>query len=84
MLVSFHNYDRRLTPAQDNPITSEGYNEEIANLIRELQLVDTIMVNPTPPSPDIRDMAKHLSMAQERLQSQILIEIEQNKTPNVI
>ncbi len=69
---------------QDNPITSEGYNEEIANLIRELQLADAIMVAPVPSSPDIRDMAKHLSMAQERLQSQILLEIERNKAPNVI
>ena len=69
---------------QDNPITSEGYNEEIANLIRELQLADAIMVAPVPSSPDIRDMAKQISMAQERLQSQILLEIERNKAPNVI
>lgn len=71
-------------PAQDNPITSEGYKEEIANLIRELHLVDTITVTPVPTSPDIRDMAKHLGMIQERLQSTILLEIEQNKTPKVI
>lgn len=42
-----------------------------------------MMVTPVP-GPDIRDMAKHLSMAQERLQSQILLEIERNKTSKVI
>ncbi|KAL7434457.1 hypothetical protein ACHAXH_007237 [Discostella pseudostelligera] len=56
---------------KDNPITSEGYNEEIANLIRELQLVD--MMETPVPGPDIRDMAKHL-----------LLEIERNKTSKVI
>ncbi len=40
------------------------------------------MLSPAP-GPDIRDMAKHLNMTQERLHSQILLEIEQNSTPKV-
>ena len=65
----------------DNPISSDGYSEEINSLLRELKL-DVPVLSPAP-GPDIRDMAKHLNMTQERLHSQILLEIEQNSTPKV-
>ena len=65
---------------KDNPISSNGYSEEITSLMRELKL-DVPSLNPAP-GPDRRgDMAKHLSMTHERLHSQILLEIEQNSTP---
>ena len=65
----------------DDPITSDGFSEEITNLIRELNLDFTVASLPSPGKVDMRDMAKHLSMTQERLHSQILLEIEHNRTP---
>ena len=67
---------RLLACIQDNPISSEGYSNEILSLIRELNL--DVPLTPTPP--DIRDMAKHLDRTQERLKSQIILEI-QNVSP---
>ncbi|KAL7548630.1 hypothetical protein ACHAWF_011908 [Thalassiosira exigua] len=71
--------ERLLVLIKDNPICSDGYPEEITQLIRELKL-DVSPLTP-PPGPDIRDVAKHLSMTQERLRHTILLEIESNRSP---
>ena len=63
----------------DNPISSDGsFTPEITILIRELNL--DVSLSPAP-GPDVRDMAKHLSMTQERLCSTIMLQIEAEKTP---
>ena len=67
-----------LFPLADNPISTDGYNAEITGLIQELQL--DVPLSPAP-GPDIRDVAKHLSLTQERLRTTILFEIEKNLTP---
>ncbi|KAL7528360.1 hypothetical protein ACHAXR_002401, partial [Thalassiosira sp. AJA248-18] len=71
--------ERLLRLIKDDPISSTGYSKEVVDLIRELKL--DVPLTPAP-GPDIRDMAKHLNMTQERLRSTILLEIEQNSTPN--
>jgi len=58
-----------------NPLSSDGYNDEIMRLLNELNIEI-----PTP-RPD-RDVAHSLSMTQEKLHSRILLEIEQSNTPN--
>ncbi|KAL9186813.1 hypothetical protein ACHAXT_010533 [Thalassiosira profunda] len=71
--------EKLLTLIRDNPISTDGsYNAEITGLIQELQL--DVPLSPAP-GPDIRDMAKHHSLTQERLRSTILWEIEKNLTP---
>ena len=65
---------------KDNPISSDGYSEEIKGLIHELELD----VHLTPaPSPDIRDVAKHLSMTEDKLRRTILSEIGQHSPSTV-
>lgn len=73
-------HPRAIVAIQENPISMDGYNEEISGLIKELKL--DVQISPAP-GPDIRDVARHLSMTQDRLQNQILKEIEQNRTPKV-
>ena len=66
---------------EENPISSDGYSEEINNLIRELQLSDVLSCATTTPGRDIRDEAKRLNTTHERLRSRILLEIERSSTP---
>jgi hypothetical protein len=66
---------------KDNPISSDGYNEEITGLLRELKL-ELPPLTPVDSGRDIRDVVRHLSMTEEKLHGQILMEIEQNKSPN--
>jgi len=63
---------------KDNPVSSAGYSKEIKSLIEELEL--DVQFTPAP-SPDIRDVAKHLSMTEEKLRRTILFEIEQHGSP---
>jgi len=65
----------------DNPIESYGYNQEITSLIQELKLDFATNTLPTPSKVDMRDMARHLARNTERLQSEILIEIENSRSP---
>ena len=65
---------------KDNPISSNGYAEEITKLVKELKL--EVPMTPGPGPDDMRDMAKHLNMTQEKLRTTILTEIAQNSTPN--
>ena len=65
----------------DNPIESYGYNQEITSLIQELKLDFATTTLPTPSKVDLRDMAHHLARNTERLHSEILIEIENSRSP---
>lgn len=65
----------------ENPIESYGYNQEITSLIQELKLDFAMNTPPTPSKVDMRDMAHHLARNTERLQSEILIEIENSRSP---
>jgi len=59
-----------------NPLSSDGYNDEITSLLNELN-IDITQISPRPD----RDAAHRLSMTQEKLRSRILSEIEQSHTP---
>jgi hypothetical protein len=65
-----------LQKIRDSPISSDGYSEEIMDLIQELNL-DFML---SPPAPD-GDMKTHLTMTQEKLRSKIELEIQQHITP---
>ena len=65
----------------ENPIESGGFNKEITSLIQELKLDFATNTLPTPSKVDMRDMARHLAIDSERLQSEILIEIENSRSP---
>jgi hypothetical protein len=61
---------------KEDPISTDGYNDEIMGLIKELN----IDVAVSPPGPE-RDIKTHLSLTQEKLRSTIELEIQQNTTP---
>lgn len=66
-----------LTLIKTNPLSEDGYNDEIMSLLAELD----IKVTQITPRPDC-DVAHRLCMTQEKLHSRILLEIEQSNTPN--
>lgn len=66
-----------LCQIKDNPLSPNGYNDEIVGLIRDLEL-DVVV---TPPPVDHEDIRTHLSLTQEKLKRTIQIELEQNATP---
>ena len=66
-----------LTLIKTNPLSEDGYNDEIMSLLAELD----INVTQITPRPDC-DVAHRLCMTQEKLHSRILLEIEQSNTPN--
>jgi hypothetical protein len=67
-----------LMKIRDSPITNTGFNDEIKELIQELNLTEVVSVSPPGPG---KDMKAHLTMTQEKLRSQIVLEIEQSITP---
>jgi hypothetical protein len=76
--------DRGKKKNEENPISSDGYSEEITNLIRELQLSSDVPScdATTTPGRDIRDEARRLNITHERLRGRILLEIERSSTPS--
>ena len=66
-----------LTLIKCNPLSEDGYSDEIMNLLAELD----IEITQITPRPDC-DVAHRLCMTQEKLHSRILMEIEQSNTPN--
>lgn len=66
-----------LTLIKTNPLSEDGYSDEIMSLLAELD----IKVTQITPRPDC-DVAHRLCMTQEKLHSRILMEIEQSNTPN--
>jgi len=75
--------DREKKTNEENPISSDGYSEEITNLVRKLQLSDVVpsCAAITTPGRDIRDEARRLNITHERLRGRILLEIERSSTP---
>lgn len=66
-----------LTLIKCNPLSEDGYSDEIKSLLAELE----IEITQITPRPDC-DVAHSLCMTQEKLHSRILLEIEQSNTPN--
>ena len=75
---------KKKTTNEENPISSDGYSEEITNLIRELKLSSDVPScdATTTPGRDIRDEARRLNITHERLRGRILLEIERSSTPS--
>ena len=78
--------ERLLELIKADPITSEGYSDEVSRLISELNLDAQVPSAEDAPGagPDIRDVARRLSLTQANLQSHILTEIEKSRTPKVV
>ena len=66
-----------LTLIKTNPLAEDGYSDEIMSLLDELKIEVGTQITPRPNC----DVAHRLCMTQEKLQSRILLEIEQSNTP---
>lgn len=79
--------ERLLELIKADPITSEGYSDEVSRLIGELNIDSHVPLAEDAAAgvgQDIRDVARRLSLAQVNLQSRILTEIEKSRTPKVV
>ena len=72
--------EKLLCMIKENPLSANGYSDEIMNLINDLNLADAVTIS--PPGPE-RDIKTQLTMTQEKLSSTIEMEIQQSITPRV-
>jgi hypothetical protein len=70
-----------LEKIRETPISSNGWSNDIATLIQDLNLTEVVSIS--PPGPD-RDIKTHLTMTQEKLKSVVEHEIQQSITPREI
>jgi hypothetical protein len=70
-----------LEKIRETPISSNGWSNDIAALIQDLNLTDVVSIS--PPGPN-RDIKTHLTMTQEKLRSVVEQEIQQSITPREI
>ena len=77
--------ERLLELIRADPVTSEGYSDEVSRLISELDIDSHVpsAEDAAGAGTDIRDVARRLSLAHVNLQSRIITEIERSRTPKV-
>jgi hypothetical protein len=70
-----------LEKISETPISSNGWSNDIATLIQDLNLTEVVSIS--PPGPD-RDIKTHLTLTKEKLSNLIEHEIHQSITPREI